>query len=55
MRVFTLSDGNGNGKSAVDGNIMKWVGYPFAMATATASYLVPLHFAIAVAADTPPV
>ena len=27
---------NGNGKSDVDGNIMEWVGYPFATATAMA-------------------
>ena len=47
MGVFILGGGNGNGKSDVDGNIMEWVGYPFA--TATASYLIPLHFAIAVA------
>ena len=54
MGVFTLGGSNGNGKSDVDGNFMEWVGYPFVMATAMATYLITLHFAIAVAADTPP-
>ena len=51
--MFTLGGGNGNGKSDVDGNFMEWVGYPFVTATAMATYLITLHFAIAIAADTP--
>ena len=54
MGVFTLEGGNGNDKSDVDGNFMEWVGYPFVTATATATYLITLYFATAVAADTPP-
>ena len=54
MGVFILGGGNGNGKSDVDGNIMEWVGYPFAMATATASYLIALHFLPLPLLQTPP-
>ena len=54
MGVFTLGGGNGNGKSDINSNVLEWVGYPFVTATATASYLIPLHVAIAVTTDTPP-
>ena len=53
MGVFTLGSSNGNGKSDVNGNFMEWVGYPFVTAMATATYLITLHFAVAIATDTP--
>ena len=51
--VFTL--GMSTAMAKINGNsiVMEWVGYPFVMATAMTSYLIPLHFAIAIAADTP--
>ena len=46
-----VTNGNGNG----NGIVMEWVGYPFATAMAMATHLIALHFAIAVAIDTPSV
>ena len=51
--VFTLGGGNGNGKTVVMEIVAEWVGYPFATATATATHLIALHFAVGITTDTP--